>query len=122
METTSTQPIMSPSGSGKTSENSSLKPSPGQKPSPIGQKPQKPKKPTYSGSSKNSSTVRSRTNSAQKTTEAHNISFLSESSSSECNKRHYNFKMNHSYLGSLKNDPSIDSLMEFCQMTIDTMV
>ena len=133
METTSTQPQQSPLESHNNSEpsqSSSMKPSPGanfsspghkpspsQKPSP-GQKPVKAKKPTYSGSSKNSSTVRSRANSAQQQT--HNTSFLSESS--ESNRRHYNFNVQRSYLGSLKNDPSIDGLMEFCQATIDALV
>jgi len=145
METTSTQPHQSPLGSQNNSEpsqNSSMKPSPGaqfsspaqkmspgQKPSPDqkpslgqkpspGQKPVKAKKPTYSGSSKNSSTVRSRVNSAQQ--QNHNTSFLSESS--ESNRRHYSFNVQRSYLGSLKNDPSIDGLMEFCQATIDGLV
>lgn len=133
METTSTQPQQSPLESHNNSEpsqSSSMKPSPranfsspGHKPSPSqkpspGQKPVKAKKPTYSGSSKNSSTVRSRANSAQQQT--HNTSFLSESS--ESNRRHYNFNVQRSYLGSLKNDPSIDGLMEFCQATIDGLV
>jgi len=136
MDTTSTQPHQSPLGSQNNSEpsqNSSMKPSPGaqfsqksspgQKPSPVqkpspGQKPVKAKKPTYSGSSKNSSTVRSRVNSTQQ--QNHNTSFLSESS--ESNRRHYSFNVQRSYLGSLKNDPSIDGLMEFCQATIDGLV
>lgn len=91
-----------------------------QKPSPVqGQKPPKPKKPTYSGSTTNS---RSRANSAAQNTATLLNSSLASESSSEKSHRTFSYKGSDAYLGSLKNDPNIDTVLQFCQATIDTIV